>query len=64
MASRRNGKFKLRAVRPALPLAARGAVNHSIRAARWYVRLLAEDLYHLRLRFDLVASQGRVARTA
>ena len=64
MASRRNGKFKIRAVRPALPLTARCKMNDSIRTARWYVRMLAEDLYQLRLRFDLVASQARVTRTA
>jgi len=61
MASRRNGKFKIRTVRPVLALEARSAAQQPIRAARWYVRMLADDLYQLRLRLDLVATQAHTA---
>jgi hypothetical protein len=63
MTSRRDGDFKLKAtpVSSSLPVCGKG--RRAVKAARWQVRELADDLYRLRARFDLMATRGALPRT-
>lgn len=63
MTNRRDGNTKLKTARVASPLLACGELRRTVKAARWQVRILADDLYRLRARFDLMAAGGAIART-
>jgi hypothetical protein len=54
MACRRNGKFKLRAIRPSAAMVARAAPAQVLAPSRWYARMLAQELFRLRMRVDLL----------
>ncbi|MBI5532746.1 MAG: hypothetical protein HY898_08535 [Deltaproteobacteria bacterium] len=63
MTSRRDRSFKLKTARVSSPLRASGLGSHTGKAAKWYVRALADDLFRLRARFDLMATGGVIPRT-